>query len=133
MAYHGVMAELDVYTLIGDEGFERLISAFYKRIPGDSILGPMYAQSVGPNMAEAERRLRLFLVGRFNGPPVYIKERGHPRLRMRHVGFKIDAAAAERWLHLMGEALKETALPAEVEPILRQYFADAAAHMINQA
>src|SRR5258706_4781187 len=32
----------DIYAAIGEEGFTRLIAAFYKQVPGDDILGPMY-------------------------------------------------------------------------------------------
>jgi truncated hemoglobin YjbI len=29
----------DIYTLVGEEGFTRLIAAFYRQVPGDDILG----------------------------------------------------------------------------------------------
>jgi hemoglobin len=125
-----MVPESEVYGVIGEEGFTRLVAAFYRRIPTDDILGPMYA---GLDMAEAERRLRLFLIGRFNGPQQYMAERGHPRLRMRHAPFKVDTAARDRWLKLMNEALAETALPAAVEPVLRGYFESTAHHMMNHA
>ena len=52
----------DVYQQIGEDGFARLVAAFYAQVPGDDILGPMYPQE---DMAGAEERLRDFLVGRF--------------------------------------------------------------------
>jgi hemoglobin len=125
-----MVPEAEVYGLIGEDGFTRLVAAFYRRIPTDDILGPMYA---GVDMAAAERRLRLFLIGRFNGPQSYVMERGHPRLRMRHAPFKVDTAARDRWLKLMNEALAETALPRDVEPVLRAYFESTAHHMMNHA
>jgi len=128
--YNPAMNEADVYAAIGEDGFTRLIAAFYRRIPGDSILDPMYE---GTDLAAAERRLRLFLIGRFNGPQSYIMERGHPRLRMRHVPFKVDPAASERWLKLMSEAMAETNLPADVEAVLWPYFQSTAAAMVNHA
>src|ERR1022692_2603256 len=69
--------EYDIYSQIGEEGFARLVGAFYKQIPGDSVLGPMYA---GRDMGEAEQRLRDFLIFRFGGPSRYLDQRGHPRL-----------------------------------------------------
>ena len=125
-----MVPESEVYGVIGEDGFTRLVAAFYRRIPTDDILGPMYA---GLDMAAAERRLRLFLIGRFNGPQHYMMERGHPRLRMRHAPFKVDTAARDRWLKLMNEALAETALPPDVEPVLRTYFESTAHHMMNHA
>ena len=123
-----MVSEADVYGRIGDDGFTRLVSAFYRRVRTDDVLGPIYPPDDWDN---AEWRLRMFLVGRFNGPQTYIDTRGHPRLRMRHAPFKVDAAAAERWLKLMGEAMDETNLPADVEPVLRAYFVQTAGAMVN--
>ena len=84
------MDEAAVYAAIGEEGFARLVRGFYQQVPHDPVLGPMYPKDDLPG---AEQRLRDFLVGRFGGPPRYIEERGHPRLRMRHMPFVIDGAA----------------------------------------
>jgi len=122
--------ELEIYERIGEEGFQRLIAAFYRQIPDDDILGPMYPEH---DLAGAEQRLRDFLVGRFGGPPRYMIQRGHPRLRMRHLPFPIDARASQRWLELMGRALDEASLPEDVDQALRQFFAMVARGLINQA
>ncbi len=124
------MSSQTLYTTIGEDGFQRLVAAFYQRVPDDDILGPMYPAE---DMAGAEERLRDFLVGRFGGPQRYIERRGHPRLRMRHAPFAIDRAAAERWLTLMFEALDETSLPAPADAPLREFFIDVARMLINRA
>jgi hemoglobin len=118
-----------VYDLIGEEGFARLVAAFYRQVPGDDILGPMYPAG---DMGGAEKRLRDFLVQRFGGPARYAAERGHPRLRMRHAPFAIDKLARDRWLELMDRALKEVDLPESADLMLRTFFNDAADHMINR-
>ena len=123
------MNELEIYDAIGEDGFDRLISAFYRQVPDDDILAPMYPPA---DMEGARQRLRDFLVGRFGGPARYIEQRGHPRLRMRHFPFAIDAAASVRWLELMDRALVEAALPAEVEATLRPFFEAVAASMVNR-
>ena len=123
------MQETEIYARIGEEGFTRLVRAFYAQVPDDDILGPMYPPD---DMAGAEERLRDFLVGRFGGPPRYMQRRGHPRLRMRHAPFAIDQAGARRWLELMDNALRETQLPADVEAMLRPFFVQIAAMMINR-
>ena len=33
------MQELEVYSMIGREGFTRLVAAFYRQVPQDDILG----------------------------------------------------------------------------------------------
>lgn len=123
------MNEAEIYDAIGEDGFTRLVAAFYRQVPDDDILGAMYPRD---DLAGAEQRLRDFLVGRFGGPPRYVQQRGHPRLRMRHFPFAIDDAAAARWLELMDRALGEAALPGEVEAILRPFFEAVAQSMINR-
>jgi len=121
--------DTDIYAAIGEEGFARLIAAFYKQIPADDILGPMYPPD---DLAGAEARLRDFLVGRFGGPMRYIEQRGHPRLRMRHAPFPVTPAARDRWMAMMNRALDDTALPPEPTALLREFFDQVATMMINQ-
>ena len=123
------MEEHQVYSQIGEEGFARLIAAFYRQVPGDDVLGAMYPAD---DLAGAEQRLRDFLIYRFGGPERYIEQRGHPRLRARHLPFAIDQAARDRWMQLMNNALREAALPAETEQILRAFFEHMSTFMINQ-
>jgi hemoglobin len=124
-----MLNENELYAVIGEDGFRRLVAAFYRQVPGDDILGPMYPPEDLPG---AEERLRDFLVGRFGGPQRYMEQRGHPRLRMRHAPFDINNAARERWLHLMDGALREAALPAEADALLREFFDAVATMMINR-
>ena len=123
------MEDLEVYGRIGEDGFARLVAAFYRQVPHDDILGPMYPPE---DMAGAEQRLRDFLIGRFGGPPRYMQTRGHPRLRMRHGPFAIDGAAARRWLELMDVALGVADLGEDVEATLRPFFAQVAEMMVNR-
>ena len=123
------MDENRLYDLVGADGFHRLVAAFYRQVPDDDILGPMYPPG---DMAGAEERLRDFLVGRFGGPPKYVLERGHPRLRQRHFRFEIDERGARRWLELMDNALAEAQLGEEAESALRPFFEQVAAMMVNR-
>jgi hemoglobin len=121
--------ELGIYETVGEEGFERLVAAFYRQVPDDDILGPMYPPD---DMEGAEERLRDFLVGRFGGPQRYMQKRGHPRLRMRHFPFAIDERARDRWIELMERALGEAAFPPEVDKTMREFFAAVATMLINR-
>jgi hemoglobin len=120
--------EDDIYLAIGEDGFDRLVSAFYRQVPADDILGPMYPAD---DLAGAAERLRDFLVGRFGGPPRYIERRGHPRLRMRHMPFAVGGAARDRWMRLMGRALDEAALPPAAVARLREFFEGVSTMLIN--
>lgn len=118
----------DIYGIIGAEGFQRLIAAFYRQVAEDDILRPMYPER---DLEPAERRLRQFLEQYFGGPTTYSDKRGHPRLRMRHARFRIDKPARDRWMQLMNNALDEANFPAEVQAIMQEYFEQAASFMIN--
>jgi hemoglobin len=122
------LQEVDVYNLIGEAGITRLVSAFYRRIPNDDVLGPMYPPN---DLIAAEQRLRDFLIYRLGGPQRYIEQRGHPRLRARHAPFQINQAARDRWMHLMNEAMAETGLPSEAEQFLRTFLEGMSTFLIN--
>lgn len=124
-----VVDESEVYAAIGEDGFRQLIHGFYSQVPQDPVLGPMYPAD---DLAGAEERLRNFLIYRFGGPPHYIEERGHPRLRMRHAPFPVDDDARRHWLALMRNALEAANLPADAQQILAAYFESTAAAMVNR-
>jgi len=123
------MQDTDVFSIIGEDGFTRLVAAFYRQVPEDEILGKMYPPQ---DLAGAEQRLRDFLIYRFGGPQRYIEERGHPMLRARHMPFRIDRTARDQWMRLMNNAFAEAALPAEVEQFLRTFLDQMSTFMINQ-
>jgi hemoglobin len=123
------LLETKIFQMIGAEGFERLVAAFYRRVAADEILRPLYPEE---DLAQAEVRLREFLVQRFGGPTHYSDKRGHPRLRMRHAPFVVDQRGRDRWVELMEAAMAEAKLPEQVVPVLRQFFANTATFMINR-
>jgi hemoglobin len=121
--------ENEIYAAIGAEGFERLTRAFYEQVPADDILGPMYPAD---DLHGAQQRLRDFLIFRFGGPAVYVEQRGHPRLRMRHAPFPIGQSARDRWVQLMTRALDEAQFPGPVRTILADFFASTSTFLINK-
>ena len=118
-----------VYDRIGEDGFARLVRSFYRQVPDDPVLGRMYPKD---DLAGAETRLRDFLVGRFGGPGRYVEERGHPRLRMRHMPFTIDGDARNRWVAMMDRALEEAVLPEDATAVLRAFFHSTATFLRNR-
>ena len=123
------MEEQEIYAVIGSDGFERLVAAFYRQIPSDDVLGPLYQAH---DLEGAERRLRDFLMFRFGGPSTYLETRGHPRLRMRHAPFAIGTAARDRWVQLMNRALDESGLPEQAHATLQAFFANTATFLMNR-
>lgn len=123
------MDEAVIYTILGEEGFTKMVAAFYKRVKTDELIGPMYPEE---DFAGAEERLRDFLLFRFGNDPRYQAKRGHPRLRMRHAPFPIGDAEVKRWLELMDAAMEETNVPNAVQFDLRSFFTMVAHNMKNK-
>lgn len=112
----------------GSPTFERLVREFYAGVRQDPVLAPMYPQG---DWEGAIWRLQTFLEQYWGGPTTYQAERGHPRLRMRHHAFPINALARERWLHHMHAALDTVALPPMADTQLRDYVDRAALALTN--
>jgi hemoglobin len=113
----------------GTPFFEALVGRFYAGVAADPILRRVYPE---PDLTQAERRLRLFLIQYWGGPRTYDDERGHPRLRMRHAPFAIGPTERDRWLVHMQAAIAHAAPPEDVAAQLEQYFAMAAEAMRNR-
>ncbi|MGD9956007.1 MAG: globin [Candidatus Nanopelagicales bacterium] len=116
----------------GEAFFTTLVHHFYEGVAGDPLLRPMYPPG---DLAPAERRLRMFLEQYWGGPGTYSEERGHPRLRMRHVPYVIDDHARDAWLLHMRAALDATIAEQHLDPSWEQelwrYLVGAAIAMVN--
>jgi hemoglobin len=120
--------EPTVYEMIGgDATFQRLVDLFYAKVEADDRLRSLFPDDLEPG----KRRQFLFLVQLFGGPARYQQERGHPRLRMRHAPFAIDREARDAWVAHMLAAIDETGIEEPARGIMRNYFENAATHMIN--
>ena len=126
-----------LYDAVGGEPFfVRLVDAFYDGVADDPVLLRLYPEA--PDLTGARQRLRLFLVQYWGGPTTYSDERGHPRLRMRHMPFHIGGEERDRWLTHMLAAVDEVDGRAagrrsatRSRAALRGYFTPAAEQMRN--
>src|SRR5712692_1138517 len=117
-----------VFEVVGGlETFRRLVDAFYDRVETDPLLRPMYPA----DLTESREHLSLFLAQFFGGPGTYSAQRGHPRLRWRHLPFTIDAAGQDAWLANMRAAVEETALPEPARSVMLAYFEQTANFLMN--
>ncbi|MBE1877314.1 globin [Myceligenerans pegani] len=112
----------------GHETFAKLVDTFYEGVAGDPVLRPMYPEE---DLGPAAERLTLFLEQYWGGPKTYSEERGHPRLRMRHMPFKVNPDARDRWLKHMRAAVDALDLAPVHEAELWDYLERAAFSMIN--
>jgi hemoglobin len=115
----------------GDEFFVELVERFYAGVAEEPLLRPMYPE----DLTEPKRHLAGFLIQFWGGSQAYSEERGHPRLRMRHVPFSIGPAERDAWYRNMIGALnslvEERGILPEAETAMRDYFSMSADAMRN--
>lgn len=119
---------VSVYDQLGGiEWFSQLCDGFYSRVANDEVLRPLYPEDLQPS----SHWLALFLAQYWGGPGDYSSQRGHPRLRMRHMHFRLGSEERNRWYEHMAASL----VSMEIEPALEQqmldYFSMAASHLVN--
>lgn len=116
-----------IYDTIGEDQIQKLVGYFYTEVAGNPPLRKLYPEDLEP----AERRLFLFLVQVFGGPQTYSEERGHPRLKMRHMDWEIDPSMRDHWLNAMLTALDKLNPDQNAKELMMEYFIKVANHMIN--
>lgn len=120
--------DITIYDLIGgDETIRRLVDVFYARVEADERLRSIFPDDLEPG----KEWQYLFLMQYFGGPTRYIEQRGHPRLRMRHMPFVIDRKARDAWLGHMLAAIDEVGITEPARSEMRNYFERASEFMIN--
>jgi hemoglobin len=112
----------------GRPTFEKLVRKFYEGVQTDEVLWPMYPAE---DLEGAIQRLTGFLEQYWGGPGTYSEERGHPRLRQRHMPFKVNPDAKERWLAHMRVAVDSLELSPLHDATLWAYLDRAAHAMVN--
>lgn len=105
--------QISYYDRIGNDHIKKLIHDFYQEIRNDELLKPMYKN----DLDGAEERLYLFLVQYLGGPDLYNQQRGHPKLRIRHMVFPVTEEAKHNWLKNMRTALDKS----EIDPFNKDY------------
>lgn len=112
----------------GRPAFTKLVHEFYLGVREDPELRALYPEE---DLGPAEERLRMFFEQYWGGPTTYSQQRGHPRLRMRHVPFAVTPDMRDRWLLHMMKAVDTLELSAEHDDLLRDYLTRAAYSLVN--
>ena len=112
----------------GHETFVRLVHEFYRGVANDQPLRDLYPEE---DLGPAEERLRMFLEQYWGGPTTYSEQRGHPRLRMRHMPYAVTPDQRDRWLRHMNAAIDSLDLDPMDDHQMRAYMAHAAHFMVN--
>jgi hemoglobin len=117
----------------GADTFRMIVSRFYALVAEDEVLRPLYPEE---DLSGAEERLRMFLEQYWGGPRTYSERRGHPRLRMRHVPFRISTIERDAWLRCMHTAIASVdsaTLDDQHRKELLDYLEMAAHSLVNSA
>ncbi|HEX3425215.1 MAG TPA: globin [Acidimicrobiales bacterium] len=112
----------------GTPYFTALVAHFYQAVESDPVLRPLYPDDLeGP-----KQRLTGFLIQYWGGPADYSAQRGHPRLRMRHMPFAIGSSERDAWYRLMADAVRQVggASPEDEEQLLG-YFQHTTGFLVN--
>ncbi len=112
----------------GRKTFQTIVDVFYDQVAEDPDFRAMYPEE---DLGPAKERLLTFLEQYWGGPRTYQEQRGHPRLRMRHMPFRVDAEARDKWLRFMRRGVEAAELSPMHEEILWDYLERAAHSMVN--
>lgn len=121
------------YDLLGGEPLVRaLVERFYDLMdlePGYAALRAAH----GSDLTVARQKLYQFLSGWLGGPPLYVEQHGHPRLRMRHLPFSIGIQERDQWVACMDQAMGEVGIEPQMRARLKASFMQTADWMRNRA
>ncbi len=121
------------YDLLGGEPRVRaLVERFYDLMdlePGYTALRAAH----GSDLTVARQKLYQFLSGWLGGPPLYVEQYGHPRLRMRHMPFSIGIQERDQWVACMDQAMGEVGIEPQMRARLKASFMQTADWMRNRA
>jgi hemoglobin len=114
----------------GEDKVKALVERFYDLMD----LEPKYAElraAHGTELERARQHLFWFLCGWLGGPQHYTDRFGHPRLRMRHMPFKIGIVERDQWLACMDQAMGEVGVDGTLRARLKESFFQTADWMRN--
>ena len=124
--------ETTAFEWIGGEArIEALVQRFYDLMD----LEPGYAElrsAHGPDLQSARQKLFWFLCGWMGGPQHYQERFGHPRLRARHMPFRVGLVERDQWLACMDQAMRELQVTEALRTRLQASFFQTADWMVNQ-
>ena len=120
-----------LYELIGgEEGTKRLANAFYDEMETNIHLQELLAIHKLP-LDNIRQKFFEFLSGWLGGPGLFEQKYGHPKLRARHLPFKVTKKQSNLWMLCMNNAMKKVINEKKITKQLHQAFSRLAEHMIN--
>jgi hemoglobin len=128
-----VDVEISMYERVGGAvTIDRLVEIFYEKmdaLPEAKEIRAMHHA----DLRSTKKLLKRYLCEWMGGPKLYSAEKGHPRLRQRHLGFRIGEHERDAWLLCMSGALEETVADVKARHEIYALLAKLADWMRNQA
>ena len=120
------------YEAIGGESqLHALVERFYDLMEIESKYAELRATH-HENLDVTREKLFFFLSGWLGGPELYMEKYGHPKLRARHMPFKIGTIERDQWVVCMAQAMREVAIPEpQFQQLIRSFY-NTAEWMRNQ-
>lgn len=127
------MSEESMYSRIGGEPVLRaLVNRFYELM--DTMPEAQGVRAMHPTSLEGSaEKLFMFLSGWLGGPNLFIEKHGHPRMRARHMPFKIAKSERDQWMLCMVQAFDDVKIAEPMRSDLLHSLLNLADHMRNQA
>lgn len=119
------------FTRIGGEtAIRQLVDRFYDRMD-ELEAAKGIRQLHAADLTDARNKLFMFLCGWMGGPQLYIEKYGHPKLRQRHLPFRIGEAERDQWMLCMNQAMRDMGLDEALQKELGIAFFRTADFMRN--
>lgn len=90
----------------GETNIKALVNTFYDIMDRDPKAKTV-RQLHPDDLTSSREKLILFMTGWTGGPQLYIEKYGHPRLRARHMPFKVGEAERDQWMYCMISAMHQ--------------------------
>lgn len=120
-----------LYDAIGGENAVRaLVNEFYRLMDTLEEAKTIRAQHTD-DLDPIKEKLFYFLSGWLGGPPLYMQKYGHPKLRARHLPFRIGLSERDQWITCMFKAMENVGIAETQAIIIRSALFRLADHMRN--
>ena len=116
-------------ALGGEKVVRSIVDDFYDLVDADA---PTLRAMLPRDDTVSRDKLYAYLVEWTGGPALYSPERGHPRMRARHLPFAIGADEVDAWLRCMNQSLDKNNIDGDVRVFLDDRIVGLAHHMRNQ-
>jgi len=115
----------------GEKAIRELVDRFYDIM--DTLPEAKGVRDMHPeDLTHSREKLFMFLSGWLGGPQLFEKKFGHPRLRARHLPFKIGKSERDQWMICMVHAFDDMKIEEPWRSEILHSLLNLADHMRNQ-